>query len=52
MRGISDDDFDRNIVGENFAVTVGNDTALRVDRLLVNMLLRRQPGVLVVLNEL
>jgi hypothetical protein len=52
MRGISDDDFDRDVVGENFAIGIGDDTALGVDRLLVNVFLRRQPGVLVVLNEL
>src|SRR6266550_747190 len=52
MRGISDDDFDRDVVGENFAIGIGDDTAVGVDRLLVNVFLGRQPGVLVVLNEL
>ena len=39
-------------MGENFAIGVSDDPALGIDRLLVNVFLGRQPGVLVVLNEL
>jgi hypothetical protein len=52
MRGISNNDLDRDVVGENFAISIGDDTPFRVDRLLVNVFLGRQSGVLVVLNEL
>ena len=52
MGCVRHDRFHRHIVGEHFAGSIGNQTALGVNRLLVDMFLRGQTGVLVVLNQL
>ena len=52
MRGIGHDGLDRGVMGEDFVVRIEDRTALREDRLLVNVFLRGEPGVLVVLDHL
>jgi hypothetical protein len=39
-------------VGEDFAIGIGDRAALGIDRLFVDVFLRREPGVLVVLDQL
>src|SRR6266404_79800 len=52
MGCVRHDRFHRHIVGEDFASSVGNQAALSVNRLFVDMFLRGQTGILVVLNQL
>jgi hypothetical protein len=39
-------------VGEDFAIGIGDRAAFGIDRLFVDVFLRRQPGVLVVFDQL
>jgi hypothetical protein len=52
MSRVGYDRFDRRVVGEDFVIRVKNRAALGKDRLLVDVLLRGEPGVLVVLDHL
>ena len=52
MGGISHHRFDRNVVRKHFIVRVQNRAAFRVNDLFVNVLLSRQSGVLIVLDDL
>src|SRR4051812_37506645 len=52
MSRVGDDGLDRRVMGENFVIGVEDRPALGEDGLLVNVLLRGEPGVLVVLDHL
>jgi hypothetical protein len=39
-------------MGEDFAIGIGDGAAFGIDRLFVDVFLRRQPGVLVVFDQL
>src|ERR1700731_3369849 len=52
MRRIGHDSLDWRVMREDFVVRVEDRAALREDRLLVNVFLRGEPGVLVVLDHL
>jgi hypothetical protein len=39
-------------VGEDFAIGIGDRATFGIDRLFVDVFLRRQPGVLVVFDQL
>jgi hypothetical protein len=52
MSRVSDHGFDRNIVRQDFVISVENRAALGKNGLLVNVFLSREPGVLVVLDHL
>src|ERR1700682_2425989 len=52
MRRIRHDGLDRRVMGENFVIGVEDRAALGKDRLLVNVFLRGESGILVVLDHL
>ena len=52
MRRIGHDGLNRRVMGEDFVVRVEDRTALSKDRLLIDVLFRRQPGELVVPDHL
>ncbi len=52
MRGVRDDGFAGNVVGQDLAIRIQDGAAFRIDGLFVNVLLRGEPGVLVMLDHL
>src|SRR3954451_19259508 len=52
MSRVRYDGFDRGVMRKDFVVRIENRAALGKDRLLINVFLRGEPGVLVVLDHL